>query len=527
MVDCSDPSNKENPECKISGQPNLFNCLDPSNKDIKECKITPPTDDDIKLIEEDNNQKICDSLDGKYDPDDKICVIPSKNYLSLDMNTFDDIFGKKYQGIITQLKTEIARDSIANFIFEGPPGLGKSQIARLIPKEYARTKGYDVDSFLKYNVKEINGSEKLGVDFIRESLDKFIKTKPFVGYQKFLVIDEAERLSPEAQSQLKTVITEVIPRLHNQIAIILTTNHAEKLDPTLSSSGRFHTEEFGRLDDDDMIDVMKMIQERESIPIPIDKQQSIIDSSGGSVRNLLENMYRVSEGNTVYDYSVHETIVYEKRKKAELERAKLEAEELEVQNAIKKEEIQARKFAIDNLGKFTNEEILDSLLNSPGVPPEMLKEYMRNQVGLRYLYTLQTHSAPSDLSRALQNRQKELQKQRESNARSTFQQINNQQEQADKIPLYIPPEIHFQYRGKEEEVNLGNVGGKELLELWALAQKAEETQNEKVIKDMYGLENHLIFEMGTSKDYVKNLVREARKQYQNDNSNNTNFDNNS
>jgi DNA polymerase III delta prime subunit len=512
VLDCNDPENKDNPVC-TPNQPSLFDCTDPTNKEAKECKITNATESDLTNIEDSDNKKICDSLDGNYNQEDKICVIPSKNYLSIEMDKFDDVLGKKYTGIITQLKSEIANDSIANFLFEGPPGLGKSQIARLLPKEYARTKGFSTEDFLKYNVKQISGSEKLGVDFIRDSLDKFIKTRPFLGEQKFLIIDEAERLSPEAQAQLKTVITDVIPRSHSKIAIILTTNKLEKLDPTLASSGRFHTEEFGLLDENDMMSVMENIQERNSIAIPIESQSEVIEKSAGSVRNLLENMYRVAEGNSPYDYSTHESIVALRKNKVSAEKAKLEVMDMEIQNKILAEQIAARKFAIEHLGEYTNDEILDSLMNSAGVPPELQKEYTKNLAGLRELYALQNHTTISNIDKVLQQRQKETEKRKEAQTKQIKEKTEKAKEEANKIPVQLPAEINFMYRGKPEEVNIGNEGGKEILTLWAITQTYEKTQNPAVLEDMYKYRNHLIFDKGFSRDYVKNVIREARKNY--------------
>ena len=101
-----------------------------------------------------------------------------------------------------------------NFLFYSPgPGLGKTSMAMALIR--------DMDCPYKY----INGSSDNGVDYIREEVLPFCKSASIDGKMKYVIIDEACRLTPSAQDAMKVPIEEY----HEHTRFIFICNNSEKI----------------------------------------------------------------------------------------------------------------------------------------------------------------------------------------------------------------------------------------------------------------------------------------------------------
>ncbi len=538
VIDCSDPENKDKPECKIDYEKekklsaNLLSidCEDPKNIDKPECKIERKVEDEIKKVE---NKEVCNRLEGIYNEQDNSCLVPKMNYLSLNLNSFDDVVGKPYRQLINRLKYEIATGLISNQLFDGPTGMAKSQIARLIPREYAKSKGVDPDEFERYNVKEISGSDKLGVDFIRNQVVNFVRTHGYVGDKKFLIIDEADRLTPEAQDELKHLITEEIPKHGNKTVIIFTTNDMSKMDPTLVKSRRFQVEEFRPLDDKDMLDMYQEFSVQTGIKLADEEVKEAIAYSGGSPGNLLANMYRIHAGESPYDYSLNEYTLKKEREKLELEEQKIQNEQKAIEKELEKERVEAKKWALENLYNYNNDEILAGLTDRADIPPEMKKEREKNILALRELYMMKNNVTPNQL----ENKIKEYLRQRSPSSRRQtiyisqdyqntgygeegYEGNEENQPQEEGISLDIPDEITYEYGGKIRKITHETQGAQKYLKLWALAREAELTHNPDLDTQVYWMRKSLVAE-GNPESAVRAIIKSGRDSAH-QNQNNTN-----
>jgi DNA polymerase III delta prime subunit len=131
-----------------------------------------------------------------------------------------------------QVETWIREGEIPHLLLSGGPGVGKSSLAMLLMK------ALNVDPS---DIKFVNASKNTGIDYIRE-LENFIETMPN-GKYRYVILDEADRLSSQAQDSLKSMIEEysVICRW------ILTTNRPNKIHPPLHSRMQgFHIEQLDR-----------------------------------------------------------------------------------------------------------------------------------------------------------------------------------------------------------------------------------------------------------------------------------------
>ena len=131
-----------------------------------------------------------------------------------------------------QVMTWIKDKSIPHLLLSGNPGIGKTTMAKMLINEIGIE---DAD------VLEVNASRETGIDFIRDKIVPFISAIAW-GPFKVVLLDEADRLSPNAQDSLKGIIEE-----YSSFArFILTCNSPNKVVPALHSRcQQFH---FTKLD---------------------------------------------------------------------------------------------------------------------------------------------------------------------------------------------------------------------------------------------------------------------------------------
>ena len=120
-----------------------------------------------------------------------------------------------------QIMGWIKEGSIPHLLLSGSPGIGKTTLAKLVLNEIG------IES---YDILEVNASRETGIDFIRDKIVPFISMIP-LGPFKVVLLDEADRLSQQAQDSLKGIIEEY----SNFARFILTCNTPNRVVPALHS----------------------------------------------------------------------------------------------------------------------------------------------------------------------------------------------------------------------------------------------------------------------------------------------------
>ena len=112
----------------------------------------------------------------------------------------------------------LEQNDIQNFIFYGPPGSGKTTLAKIIVK--------NLDCDYLY----LNASDENGVDTIRDKVKGFASAASFKGI-KVVILDEADFITIQGQAALRNVI-ETFSR---STRFILTCNFIERIIDPLQS----------------------------------------------------------------------------------------------------------------------------------------------------------------------------------------------------------------------------------------------------------------------------------------------------
>jgi DNA polymerase III delta prime subunit len=129
--------------------------------------------------------------------------------------TFDDII---YDERIKP-KLKKALDEVPNMTIAGPAGVGKGTFMDILEKEK------------EPEILRINGSDETGVDAIRDRVKPFAESMGFSGVLKIVYINEADRLSPNAQDMLR----DLIERVQDLTRFILLCNYPERITPEILS----------------------------------------------------------------------------------------------------------------------------------------------------------------------------------------------------------------------------------------------------------------------------------------------------
>ena len=174
-----------------------------------------------------------------------------------------------------QVVTWVKEKSIPHLLLSGSPGIGKTTMAKMLVNEIGIE---DAD------VLEVNASRETGIDFIRDRIITFVSMIPW-GPFKVVLLDEADRLSPNAQDSLKGVIEE-----YSSFArFILTCNTPNRIAPALHSRcQQFH---FTKLDQTEFTARAATILVEETVDFDLETLDLYVSSTYPDLRkciNLLQ-----------------------------------------------------------------------------------------------------------------------------------------------------------------------------------------------------------------------------------------------
>ena len=105
-----------------------------------------------------------------------------------------------------------------NMLFYGPPGTGKTTTIMCLLKHYPYAN----------HIIHLNASDERGIEVIRSQIYAFINTQGlFQNEMKFIILDEVDSMTKQAQSSLLTLLT------NTNVRFCLICNYISKLIPAL------------------------------------------------------------------------------------------------------------------------------------------------------------------------------------------------------------------------------------------------------------------------------------------------------
>jgi len=129
----------------------------------------------------------------------------------------DIVLSSETRDILNKFKED---KSIPNLLLVGPPGVGKTSIAKII-----------VNHILECDYLYINASDENGIDTIRNKVISFAQTKSLNGGIKVVICDEMDGLSGDAMRAMRNTMEEY----SISTRFILTANYKHKIIPALQS----------------------------------------------------------------------------------------------------------------------------------------------------------------------------------------------------------------------------------------------------------------------------------------------------
>ena len=195
----------------------------------------------------------------------------------------------------------LEKNYFPNILFYGPPGTGKTTtIINLISEFQAKYYGSS-----KGTVIHLNASDERGIDIIRNQIHQFVKSKNLfeIGF-KFVILDEVDYMTKNAQQALKTLLNTCMPN----VRFCLICNYISKIDESLQNEFIFIR--FNQLPKRDIYTFIKKIIDTENLQIDDNSIDAIQAMYHSDIRSMI-NFIQLNQNLNTWDNHILQPIVWE------------------------------------------------------------------------------------------------------------------------------------------------------------------------------------------------------------------------
>jgi len=270
-----------------------------------------------------------------------------------------------------------------NLLIYGPPGVGKTSSVIALVNEYQERHNFKTKSLIIQN----NASEDRGVDIIRNQISQFVNSKPlFNEGMKFIILDEADYMTKNAQQALKYLLQEYSPT----VRFCLICNYISRIDDGLQNE--FLKLRFNQLPEEDIHVFLKHIAYVEKLNINDKIIKSIQQLYKSDIRSMI-NYMQTNQDVFTTDYKIINNDTLENIYKKIINNSKCSNENLsEFIEYIRKISIEYNidnkniiKYLINYIIRFKQEKINKELLDV--VEKIMHNQNCKDKHYIGYVYT--------------------------------------------------------------------------------------------------------------------------------------------
>ncbi|HOH47561.1 MAG TPA: DNA polymerase III subunit gamma/tau [Candidatus Cloacimonadota bacterium] len=211
--------------------------------------------------------------------------------------TFAEVYAQEH---VTDILINAINSNRVNhaYLFNGPRGVGKTSLARILAKSLNCEKGptttpcnvcsncMEITSSTSTDVIEIDGASNNGVDDIRELQEELMYPPAHSNY-KIYIIDEVHMLSKSAFNALLKTLEEP----PENVVFIFATTEPHKVPPTIIS--RCQRYDFKRIPVDSIVKRIKELAAEEHVSIDDESIFLIARKADGGLRDALSLMDQV------------------------------------------------------------------------------------------------------------------------------------------------------------------------------------------------------------------------------------------
>jgi hypothetical protein len=172
-------------------------------------------------------------------------------------------------------------------ILYGAFGTGKTARARALVRDYYVLNGLYLPSATFRDIRSetrlspgfeglfppvlyVDASVTRDIEFIKDTVQEFMKTVPPMGLKKFIIFDEADRLSFDAQGALRPLIEK-----YPNTVTIYTTNDLDRIDPAIQDRAAGATFEVKYPGAEFVAAYLQKLAAKENVEIPLERLREI------------------------------------------------------------------------------------------------------------------------------------------------------------------------------------------------------------------------------------------------------------